>query len=268
MSQVREVANRSMTFAKRTGIPTFLVGHVTKQGAIAGPKALEHLVDTVIYFEGDGASQLRGLRTVKNRFGSTGEIGFFEMTDRGLIEVPDASARLLSERVQGAPGTTVLGGMEGSRSILAEIQALVGHPSPANPGRTVLGMDRSRMQMLIAVLGKCGYNLHDRDVFISAAGGVRITEPAADLAIGAAIASSLRDQAIDHRTLLFGEIGLVGEVRAVSHPAQRLLEAQRHGFTRVLAPRSAVKHAPEGLEVIGVRTLRQALGHLFVSQKK
>ena len=161
-----------------------------------------------------------------------------------------------------------MAGMEGSRALLAEIQALVGFPSPTTPSRTVLGMDRSRMQMLIAVLGKAGYRLHDRDIFVSAAGGIRITEPAADLAIAVAIASSFREEAIDHRTLLFGEIGLVGEIRAVSNPAQRLLEAQRHGFTRVFGPKSAVKHAPDGLEVIGVRTLRQALGHLFLSTKE
>ena len=263
MSQVREVANRSMQFAKRTGIPTFLVGHVTKQGAIAGPKVLEHLVDTVIYFEGEGTTQLRALRAVKNRFGSTGELGFFEMVEKGLIEVPDASARLLSERVQGATGTTVMAAMEGSRPVLAEVQALVGHPTPATPSRTVLGMDRARMQMLIAVLQKSGFKLHDRDVYISAAGGLRVTEPAADLAIAAAIASSIREIPIPHRTLLFGEIGLVGEIRAVSHPAQRLHEAQRHGFTRVIVPKSAKVHAPDGLEVVAVRTLKQALGQLF-----
>jgi DNA repair protein RadA/Sms len=264
MSQVREVANRSMQFSKRTGIPTFLVGHVTKQGAIAGPKVLEHLVDTVIYFEGDGGSQLRALRAVKNRFGSTGEMGFFEMLEEGLVEVPDASARLLAERVSGAPGTTVLAALEGSRTILAEVQALVGQPTPATPGRTVLGMDRARLQMLLAVLAKMGFQLYDRDVFLSAAGGLRVMEPAADLAIAAAIASSARDEAIDYRTLLFGEIGLVGEIRAVSHPAQRLAEAKRHGFTKVIAPKSAQQHAPEGLEVIPARTLRQALGHLFM----
>jgi DNA repair protein RadA/Sms len=264
ISQVREVANRSMQFSKRTGIPTFLVGHVTKQGAIAGPKVLEHLVDTVIYFEGDGSSQLRALRAVKNRFGATGEMGFFEMTEKGLEEVPDASARLLAERVQGAPGTTVLAAVEGSRPVLAEVQALVGLPTPATPGRTVLGMDRGRMQMLIAVLAKLGYQLYDRDVFLSAAGGLRITEPAADMAIAAAIASSMRDEPIDHRTLLFGEIGLVGEVRAVSHPAQRFLEAKRHGFTRVIAPTTAIQHAPEGLETVGVRTIRQAMAQLFI----
>ncbi|MEC7986033.1 MAG: DNA repair protein RadA [Myxococcota bacterium] len=263
MSQVREVANRSMQFAKKTGIPTFLVGHVTKSGSIAGPKVLEHLVDTVIYFEGDGTSQLRALRAVKNRFGATGELGFFEMTEKGLEEVPDASARLLAERVSGASGTTVMAAMEGTRPVLAEVQALVGHPTPATPGRTVLGMDRSRMQMLLALLAKYGYNLYDRDVFLSAAGGLRIQEPAADLAMATAIASSVRDIAIDDRTLLFGEVGLVGEVRAVSHPAQRLIEAQRHGFTRVVGPKSARQYVPDGLEFVGVRTLRQALAYLF-----
>ena len=263
MSQVREVANRSMQFSKRTGIPTFLVGHVTKSGSIAGPKVLEHLVDTVIYFEGDGTSQLRALRAVKNRFGATGELGFFEMTDKGLEEVPDASARLLSERVPNACGTTVMAAMEGSRPILAEVQALVGQPSPATPSRTVLGMDRARLQMLLALLAKYGYQLHDRDVFISAAGGLRIIEPAADLAMITAIASSVRDIPIDGRTLMFGEVGLVGEIRAVSHPAQRLIEAQRHGFTRVVGPKSAMSHAPEGLDYVGVRTLKQALAYLF-----
>ena len=192
--------------------PTFLVGHVTKREPL-GPKVLEHLVDTVIYFEGEGTTQLRALRAVKNRFGSTGELGFFEMVEKGLVEVPDASARLLSERVQGATGTTVMAAMEGSRPVLAEVQALVGHPTPATPSRTVLGMDRARMQMLIAVLQKSGFKLHDRDVYISAAGGLRVTEPAADLAIAAAIASSIREAPVPHRTLLFGEIGLVGEIR-------------------------------------------------------
>ena len=185
------------------------------------------------------------------------------MVEKGLVEVPDASARLLSERVQGATGTTVMAAMEGSRPVLAEVQALVGHPTPATPSRTVLGMDRARMQMLIAVLQKSGFKLHDRDVYISAAGGLRVTEPAADLAIAAAIASSIREAPVPHRTLLFGEIGLVGEIRAVSHPAQRLHEAQRHGFTRVIVPKSAKIHAPEGLEVVAVRTLKQALGHFF-----
>jgi DNA repair protein RadA/Sms len=263
VSQVREVAARAMALSKGHDIPTFLVGHVTKQGGIAGPKVLEHLVDTVIYFEGDGRTQLRVLRAVKNRFGSTGEIGFFEMTAEGLEEVPDASARLLRERVASASGTAVIAAMEGSRPILAEVQALVGQPTPATPGRTTLGVDRSRLQMLLAVLGKLGFSLHDRDVFVSAAGGLKIHEPAADLGVAVSVVGSLRDRAIDPHTMVFGEIGLVGEIRAVSQPAFRLNEAARHGFRTIIAPHTAVEHAPEGLEVVGVRTLQEALAILF-----
>jgi len=263
VTQVREVAARAMSLSKGFDIPTFLVGHVTKQGGIAGPKVLEHLVDTVVYFEGDGRTQLRVLRAVKNRFGSTGEIGFFEMTAKGLEEVPDASARLLQERVASASGTSVIAAMEGSRPILAEVQALVGQPTPATPGRTTLGVDRGRLQMLLAVLGKLGFPLHDRDVFVSAAGGLKILEPAADLGIAVSVVGSLRDRAIEKNTMVFGEIGLVGEIRAVSQPAFRLNEAARHGFRTVIAPHSAVEHAPEGIEVIGVRTLHEALAKLF-----
>ncbi|MCB9761909.1 MAG: DNA repair protein RadA [Alphaproteobacteria bacterium] len=262
VAQVREVAARAMALAKGRDLPTFLVGHVTKQGGLAGPKALEHLVDTVIYFEGDGSTQLRALRATKNRFGSTGELGFFEMSSAGLVEVPDASARMLSERVPDAPGTAVVAAMEGSRPLLAEVQALVGRPTPGTPGRTVLGLDKGRLDMLVAVLGKLGYALHDRDVFASAAGGIRLTEPAADLAIAVALASSLRERPIDPGTLVFGEIGLVGELRAVSHPNLRVIEAARHGFRRVIAPAAAARHAPEGVELIGVRTLRDALAAL------
>lgn len=263
ISQVREVAVRAMHAAKGSDIATFLVGHVTKEGGLAGPKALEHLVDTVLYFEGDGRSALRVIRSAKNRFGSTGELGFFEMRDTGLCEVPDASARLLSERVPEAPGTVVVAAMEGSRPLLAEVQALVGRPSPATPSRTVIGLDRNRLNLLAAVLGKLGQNLHDRDVFASAAGGVRVQEPAVDLGLCAALVGSLLDRPIDPYTLVFGEVGLVGEVRAVGYPGPRLVEAARHGFRRVIAPASALEAAPEGLEVVGVRTLRQALGALF-----
>lgn len=263
VSQVREVAVRAMQHAKSADLATFLVGHVTKEGGLAGPKALEHLVDTVLYFEGDGRSALRVLRSAKNRFGSTGELGFFEMREAGLAEVPDASARLLSERVPDAPGTVVIAAMEGSRPLLAEVQALVGRPTPATPGRTVIGLDKNRLNLLAAVLGKLGQNLYDRDVFASAAGGVRVQEPAADLGLCAALVGSLRDRPIDPYTLVFGEVGLVGEVRAVGYPGPRLIEAARHGFRRVIAPAAALEAAPEGLEVIGVRTLRQALSALF-----
>ena len=265
VSQVREVASRAMTLAKTRDIPTFLVGHVTKQGGIAGPKVLEHLVDTVIYFEGDGRSHLRVLRATKNRFGSTGELGFFEMVAEGLKEVPDASARLLKERVVGASGTSVLGALEGSRPLLAEIQALVGRPTPATPGRTVLGLDKARLNMLLAVLGKLGHPLHDRDVFVSAAGGLRLQEPAADLAIAGALFSSLLDKPIRPKTLVFGEVGLVGELRAVPHPGPRLMEAMRHGFDRVVCPKGATADAPEGLEIVAVSSLREGLDELFGS---
>ena len=268
VNQVRLVAARSMAFAKSTGIPVFLVGHVTKAGGIAGPKVLEHLVDTVIYFQGESQSQLRVLRATKNRFGSTGELGFFEMSDQGLAQVPDASARLLSERSSSSSGTAVICALEGSRPLLVEVQALVGRPTPATPGRTVLGLDKGRLNMLLAVLGKHGHPLHDRDVFVSAAGGVRVQEPAADLGILAAVLSSLMDRPLDPHTLVFGELGLTGEVRAVTQPAARLIEAHRYGFRRVVCPANSVEHAPKGLTVIGVSSLSEAVQALLTSPRK
>jgi DNA repair protein RadA/Sms len=262
VSQVREVAHRAMLYAKETGTAVFLVGHVTKSGELAGPKVLEHFVDTVLYFEGDGRSSLRVLRSVKNRFGPAGELGVFEMVEEGLREVPDASARLLEERVRGAAGTAVVATLEGSRPLLAEVQALVGRPTPATPGRTCVGVDRGRVLMLTAVLQKAGLSLHDRDVFANAAGGVRLVEPAADLALCMAIASSLVDVPLDPDTLFLGEVGLVGEIRAVPHPVARLREAARHGFRRAVVPPSAAREAPPGLEIVAVRTIRDALGVL------
>jgi len=262
VTQVREVASRAMAFAKGRGVPTILVGHVTKQGGLAGPKTLEHLVDTVIYFEGEGRTQLRCLRSTKNRFGSTGELGFFEMTGAGLQEVPDASARLLAERCAGAPGTAVIAALEGTRAVLAEVQALVGQPTPATPTRKVVGLDKARLSMVLAVLGKAGLPVHDRDVFLSAAGGVRLAEPATDLAVAAAVASSLIDRPLDAHTVVFGEVGLAGEVRSTPQMAARLKEAQRHGFRHVIAPRAAVKSAPKGIVVTPVRSLAEALAAL------
>lgn len=259
VTQVREVAHRAMVFSKSTGTAVLLVGHVTKSGDLAGPKVLEHFVDTVLHFEGDGRTSLRILRAVKNRFGPAGELGVFEMADEGLVEVPDASARLLSERVADAPGTAVVASIEGSRALLAEVQALVGRPSPATPARTCVGVDRARVLMLAAVLGKVGVELHDRDLFVNAAGGVRLEEPAADLAMLAAIASSVRHQAIDPHTLLFGEVGLVGEVRAVSHPIPRLKEAARHGFRRAIVPPGLEPRAVPGITLVPVRTVAEAL---------
>lgn len=259
VAQVREVAHRSMVLAKSSGVATWLVGHVTKSGEIAGPKVLEHLVDTVLYFEGDGSSPLRVLRAVKNRFGAAGELGLFEMVDEGLREVPDASARLLQERDASAAGTAVLCAHEGSRPVLAEIQALVGRGGQQMPARTCVGIDRPRVLMLAAVLSKAGLALDDRDLFLNAAGGLRIDEPAADLGIAAAIASSLYNRAPPPDVAWFGEVGLAGEVRSVSHPALRLREAARHGFRRVIAPARCAADAPPGVEVIGVRTVREAL---------
>lgn len=263
MSQVREVAHRAMVLAKSRNIAIFLVGHITKSGQLAGPKVLEHFVDTVLQFEGDGRTTLRILRSVKNRFGPAGELGMFEMVEEGLREVPDASARLLSERRDGAAGTAVIATREGSRPLLIEVQALVGRPGPSTPMRTCVGADRNRVQMLIAVLEKAGLTLHDRDVFVNAAGGVRLDETAADLGVVAAIASSLTDTPLRSDTLVFGEVGLVGEVRAVTHPNVRLREAARHGFTRVIAPKSNKVDVPPGIEWIGVSSVREVLEHLF-----
>ena len=258
MLQVREVANTAMKLAKGREISTFLIGHVTKEGNIAGPRVLEHLVDTVLYLEGDGSTGLRILRAVKNRFGSTGEIGLFEMRDSGLAEVPDASARLLEERAMGAPGTVVTCSMEGARPLLVEIQALVGRPTQGNPTRNVVGLDRTRLSMILAVLGRLGLDLNDRDVFVSAAGGVRVLEPAADLAIAIAIHSSCTSRPVPPELVAFGEIGLVGEVRGVSMPMMRLREAERHGFSRAMVPAS-VREA-SGLDLELCRTLREVLG--------
>ncbi len=263
VSQIREVAHRAMTFAKETNTAVILVGHVTKSGDLAGPKVLEHFVDVVLYFEGDGRSSLRILRSVKNRFGPSGELGMFEMADVGLREVPDASARLLQERVEDAAGTAVLATLEGSRPLLTEVQALVGQPTPSTPSRTCVGVDRTRLVMLAAILQKSGLPLHDRDIFANAAGGVRLLEPAADLALVAALASSLSDVAVRSDTVLFGEVGLVGEIRAVSHPQLRLKEAARHGFRRAIVPAGNAVEPPPGIEVMGVRTMAEVLQALF-----
>ncbi|MFZ5476317.1 MAG: DNA repair protein RadA [Myxococcota bacterium] len=258
IGQVREVATKAMGVAKGRDVATFLVGHVTKEGSLAGPRALEHLVDTVLYFEGDGSSQLRILRATKNRFGSTGEIGMFEMREEGLAEVPDASARLLRERAADAPGTAVTCSMEGSRPVLVEVQALVGRPTNGTPSRTAVGVERGRLAMLLAVLGKAGLDLSDRDVFVSVAGGLRVQEPAADLAIAMALASSARGTPLASDRLFFGEIGLVGELRGVPSPVARLREAERHGFRSAMVPASVAREAA-GVRLVAARSLLEAL---------
>jgi DNA repair protein RadA/Sms len=266
VTQIREVTARLMAFAKTTETPTFLVGHVTKDGAIAGPRVLEHMVDTVLYFEGGGAHPYRVLRAHKNRFGSASEIGVFEMKARGLAEVSNPSALFLSERPAGAPGSAVTAALSGTRTLLVEVQALVSPTTFGTPRRTALGLDSNRVALLAAVLEKkVGMDILGCDLFVNVAGGLTVDDPAADLACVAALASSFRDRALDARTLVLGEVGLAGEVRAVAQADARLAEAARLGFARAVIPAGNARHAavPGGLEVEGVDTVAEALDRLF-----
>ena len=214
--------------AKRRGTALFLIGHVTKDGHIAGPRLLEHMVDAVLYFEGDRGLQFRILRAVKNRFGAANEIGVFEMAEEGLLEVPNPSSLFLQDRDASVSGAAVFAGMEGSRPLLVEIQALVGSSAPGSPRRTVVGWDSARLAMLLAVLeARCGLAIGDRDVYLNVAGGLRIVEPGADLAVAAALMSSLLDRPVPDSTVFFGEVGLAGEIRAVGHMQTRMKEAQK-----------------------------------------
>ena len=261
VAQVRECGARLMTLAKGRSIATFLVGHVTKEGAIAGPRVLEHLVDTVLYFEGEQHHAYRVLRAVKNRFGSTNEIGVFEMAEGGLAEVKNPSGFFLAERPQGAPGSVVVSSLEGTRPVLLELQALVARASAAMPRRTVLGADYNRVCLLLAVLEKrAGVPLGSQDVFVNVAGGGHVTEPAADLGIVIAAASSYLDRPVPPDVLVLGEVGLTGEVRAVAGLEQRLREAAAHGFRRAIVPRSnLVEPAKAPIDVRGVATVGDAL---------
>ena len=266
VSQVREATVRLMLAAKRSGVPMFLVGHVTKDGAIAGPRLLEHMVDTVLYFEGDRSHMFRVLRAVKNRFGSTNEIGVFEMKDAGLEEVPNPSAVFLSERPAAAPGSVVAASLEGTRPILVELQALTAGASFGTPRRTILGLDANRVALLAAVLEKkAGMHLMGLDLFMNVAGGVKVSEPAVDLAVAAAIASSFLDRPVPAGTVVLGEVGLTGEVRAVGQAEARILEARKMGFTRCLLPRGNLKRlpVPEGVEILGVGSVAEAVEQLF-----
>lgn len=266
VSQVRECAGRLMQVAKGDGIPTFIVGHVTKDGSIAGPRMLEHMVDTVLYFEGDPGHPYRILRAVKNRFGSTNEIGVFSMGEAGLAEVTNPSELFLAERPEGAAGSAVVPALEGSRPILVELQALVSGSSYGTPRRTTMGIDHNRVSLLVAVLEKkVGLSLLAQDIFLNVAGGVRLAEPAVDLGVMAALASSHLNKPIPPRTILFGEVGLAGEVRAVSRPELRVKEAARLGFDRCVLPAGNLKNleAPPGMELIGVRRAEEALDGLF-----
>ncbi len=266
VSQLREISSHLIQHAKRTDTATFLVGHVTKDGAIAGPRVLEHMVDTVLYFEGDRGHSYRILRAVKNRFGSTDEIGIFEMSSSGLIEVASPSELFISERSNQTPGSAVVPSIEGTRPILIEIQALVA-PSPlAMPRRTAIGIDQNKTSLLIAVLEKkIGVKLFNQDVFINVAGGVRVNEPAVDLGIVAAIISSRLDQLVPADMVLCGEVGLTGEVRAVSQISMRINEAARLGFKRCILPEGSRKNISEkhAIECISVTSIQDMVDYVF-----
>ncbi len=261
ITQVRECTNLFMRTAKSEEIPFFIVGHVNKDGAIAGPKVMEHIVDAVLYFEGDRNLTYRILRAVKNRFGSTNEIGVFEMCESGLEQVENPSAMLLSGRPEGVSGCCVACTMEGSRPILAEVQGLVSKTGGSNPRRVSTGFDFNRVWMILAVLEKrMGFYFGTLDVYVNIIGGLRITEPAADLPVAMALYSSLTDKPIDGKVIAFGEIGLGGEIRSVSHLEQRIAEARRLKFEKCIVPKHSLKNIrlPDDIEVIGVNNLKEA----------
>jgi DNA repair protein RadA/Sms len=262
ISQVQEVAGHLMGFAKRSGVPVFLIGHVTKEGAIAGPRLLEHIVDTVLYFEGDKGHSYRILRAVKNRFGSTNEIGVFEMKEIGLEEVGNPSEMFLAERPAKSTGSVVVSSIEGTRPILVELQALVSSTGYAMPKRMANGVEINRVALLLAVMEKrLGLHLSGQDVYVNVIGGMQVDEPAIDLGIVAAVTSSLRDSPIDHGTVVLGEMGLGGEVRAISQAEVRVREAAKMGFGRCVLPaRNLAKLEPiDGIELVGVHDVGEAL---------
>ena len=266
VGQVREVAAKLLGFGKSTATPVFLIGHVTKEGAIAGPKILEHLVDTVLYFEGESNHLYRVLRSVKNRYGSTNEVGVFEMRDSGLKEVGNPSLIFLQQRPEGASGSVVIPCLEGSRPLLLEVQALVGTSPFGVPRRTCIGVDPNRVALLVAILGKrLGLELGDQDIFVNVTGGLRLEEPASDLALVAALLSSFLNRPVDMKTIIFGEVGLAGEVRGVNQPLLRLREAARLGFTRCITSRNTIPdiQAPPGIWLAGVGSVQDLYETLF-----
>lgn len=261
VGQVRDCANAFLAISKSTSVPVMMVGHVTKDGSIAGPRLLEHLVDTVLYFEGEERQALRILRGVKNRFGSTHEVGVFEMTESGLLEVSNPSALFLNERPEGVSGSVVIPSIEGTRPLLVELQALVGDPAAGSPRRTVAGLNPNRVALVVAVLERrAGLHLSDRDIFVNVAGGIRIDEPAADLAVAIALASSLLDAPVAPALAAFGEIGLAGEVRAVNRARARVTEAEKFGFKQCIMPKtSAADLESEESGIIPVTRVAQAI---------
>jgi DNA repair protein RadA/Sms len=266
VGQVREASERLIIQSKKTGVPVFLIGHVTKDGSIAGPKVLEHMVDTVLYFEGDSGHSYRIIRGIKNRYGPTNEIGVFEMRERGLIEVSNPSEYFLAERPEGTAGSVVVPSMEGTRPILVEIQALVTPTSFGMPRRTAIGVDYNRVSLLVAVLDKvCGLHLGNHDIFVNVAGGVKLDEPAVDLGIVSSIASSFLDRSIDSGTVVFGEIGLTGEVRGINQMEVRIKEAARMGFGRCIMPRTQLRDADSRAQMkrIRIKNIKELMEHLF-----
>jgi len=265
VSQVRESSGRLIFLAKKTGTPIFLVGHVTKEGAIAGPRVLEHMVDTVLYFEGDRGHPYRILRSVKNRFGSTNEIGVFEMKDSGLEEILSPSEFFLAERPLNVAGSVVIACIEGSRPLLIELQALVSYTNFGVPRRTSLGVDYNRVSLLVAVLEKkADLNFLNQDIFVNVAGGIKVDEPAVDLGIVMALASSFRNRPLDPRMVVFGEVGLTGEVRAISQAERRVREASKMGFSRCLMPKNNASQlaSDSHFECIGIDSIEKALDFL------
>lgn len=273
VSQVRECASMLMRLAKVSGCSVFLVGHVTKEGSLAGPRVLEHMVDAVLYFEGDRQHQYRLLRAVKNRFGSVNELGMFEMASEGMIEVTNASEALLSERAHDASGCVVMAALEGSRPLLTDVQALVATTVFGNPRRMASGIDQGRLALLLAVMEKrANFRLYDKDVYINIAGGMTLNEPAADLALCAAIASSFRNRPIEPNWAVMGEIGLAGEVRAVSQAERRAAECARLGFKHILLPKANLRAFRESresaeIELHGVETIAEAIALLGLFSK-
>lgn len=271
VSQVRDSAALLLRAAKQLNIPLFLVGHVTKEGNIAGPRVLEHMVDAVLQLEGDRFHAYRLLRSVKNRFGSTNEVGIFEMGERGMTEVHNPSEVFLAERLPNASGSAIAVSMEGSRPLLVEVQALSSHSAFSQPRRTSNGIEQNRLLLISAVLGKrVGHKLAEQDIFVNVVGGMKINEPAADLAIATAISSSYRNRPVHADLVMIGEVGLSGELRSVSQLPRRLHEASKLGFKRALVPQSTLKRSgsdpmPEGIQVIGARTLPDALDNALVA---
>jgi DNA repair protein RadA/Sms len=265
VSQVRESTAHILSLTKRNGISTFIIGHVTKDGSLAGPRVLEHMVDTVLYFEGDPSGQYRILRAIKNRFGSTNEIGLFEMETKGLKDVPDAAKVFLDERPLDVSGSVVVSTIEGTRPFLVEVQALVCSSALMQPRRTAEGIDIRRIQLLLAVLEKrAGMLLGNCDVYMKTAGGLTVNEPAVDLGLAVALASSFRDCPVDNHTVIVGEVGLSGEVRAVAQADRRIMEAEKRGFKRMILPKGNHKtiSVKTGLDLIGVETVSEVLNML------